>query len=560
MKVIGWVLLVLFALAGPTYVSSLPSRPWRRSSGHRGGSSSHDDGRAKAAGAGGHRVVGGQGSERTMNQTLDHFSGSDVRSWRQRYWINSSSFSSNTASKSGRSPTVFVCVGGEGPSMSSEVVRTGENHCGLMVSLAPTHGALVLALEHRYYGPREAFPTWDLSTKNLRYLSASQALMDLVTFRAHISEEHSLPDDTRWILFGGSYPGMLAAWGRSKFPHLFHAAVSSSSPIQAELDMFQYNDIVGQSLSRIDVGGSRKCVERIKQAFGEWSDMVSGPSSSPASMEALAKMVNICGGGGALEQPGGSLTAANAAAEVFEVQGNDPVCEEEACNIEKMCDVMTANETSSPLWQLAELNKIVRGGDCIPSSYEAELVAPLLNTTIEGGGDRVWFWQTCTEFGFYQTCNPGTMCPFIQTPTYNSLGLYLDLCKVAFGVDGSTTRQKIDETNLEFGGFGISATRIMFVNGDIDPWHALSPLRCRHPHSQCTAPRLRYPSNSSHTPHFPLVHPRYLIPPLFYPNQAKVWHARLCRQGGFTPFLDPPAKADGCAGGEASEGEDREGD
>ena len=34
---------------------------------------------------------------------------------------------------------------------------------------------------------------------------------------------------------------MLAGWARLKYPHLFYAAVSSSSPLRAKLDFPQYN-------------------------------------------------------------------------------------------------------------------------------------------------------------------------------------------------------------------------------------------------------------------------------------------------------------------------------
>jgi hypothetical protein len=28
--------------------------------------------------------------------------------------------------------------------------------------------------------------------------------------------------------------------------------------------------------------------------------------------------------------------------------------------------------------------------------------------------DRTWLYQTCTEWGFYQTCETGSQCPYTQ--------------------------------------------------------------------------------------------------------------------------------------------------
>jgi hypothetical protein len=102
------------------------------------------------------------------NQTLDHF---DVLGggtlWPQRFWVNASFW------KGGASP-VFFYIEGEGAGSPYSVV-SGEH-----VELAAEYDALLVALEHRYYGA--SIPVSDLSTANLRFLSSHQAIADIATF------------------------------------------------------------------------------------------------------------------------------------------------------------------------------------------------------------------------------------------------------------------------------------------------------------------------------------------------------------------------------------------
>ena len=90
-------------------------------------------------------------------------------------------------------------------------------------------------LEHRFYG--QSRPTEDLSRENMKYLSSRQALEDAGRFISDMNRRHNL---TTWITFGGSYPGSLSAWMRLRFPHLVTGSVSSSGPLFAKLDYWEY--------------------------------------------------------------------------------------------------------------------------------------------------------------------------------------------------------------------------------------------------------------------------------------------------------------------------------
>lgn len=52
------------------------------------------------------------------------------------------------------------------------------------------------------------------------------------------NKEYGFNDDTKWIAFGGSYPGSLAAWLREKYPKLVYGSVSSSGPLLALADFY----------------------------------------------------------------------------------------------------------------------------------------------------------------------------------------------------------------------------------------------------------------------------------------------------------------------------------
>jgi len=366
--------------------TSIPARPYGQQSWRR------------VARAGDRAPAGRQGGGGLTSWTtarLDHFS-VDPRTFQQRYFVNTSVWKPGGP--------VFLCVGGEGPPLDEDVVVSGGLHCGLMVTLAVRHSALIVALEHRYYGQSQPFS--DLATENLRFLSSRQALQDIAEFHAHVEATYSLPASTKWITFGGSYPGMLAAWARSKFPHLFHAAVSSSSPVEAILNMQGYNDVTASSLADTLVGGSPECLDAVRTGFASLGKAI----GTPAGRRQVETAFNVCGPASSppiLEDPRSRALLTEGAADPLIPQSNDPACTEPVCDIRRQCELLTNQTLGTPLQRLQELNRIARAGECLNANY-FEMLDELKDEKLaQDRTDRVWFYQTCSEFAFYQTCDPG---------------------------------------------------------------------------------------------------------------------------------------------------------
>lgn len=84
---------------------------------------------------------------------------------------------------------------------------------------------------------------------------------------------------------------------------------------------------------------------------------------------------------------------------------------------------------------------------------------------------RQWTYQTCTEFGYFQTTNSKKTSIFSDKI---QLDFYTEQCSQVFGISTSEIATAINKTNKFYGGRNVTGTNIVFPNGSIDPWHALS--------------------------------------------------------------------------------------
>eukprot|EP01039_Chlorochromonas_danica_P003870 gene3870-4228_t len=397
-----------------------------------------------------------------FEQVLDHFDVHNNVTFKQRYFVNETYWS-----KEADAP-VFLCVGGEGPPLDRTVL-VNSVHCNDMVEIASKHGALLLALEHRYYGPSTPFGL-DYSSDKLKWLTTEQALNDLAAFHRYISSKYSLTARNKWITFGGSYPGMVAALSRLRFPHLIFAAVSSSAPLEASLEMPGYNNVVAHSMAALNVGGSPLC----SHAIAEGHKVVGEYLQTAEGRRHLEKVFNICKPK-TLDNVKNQEQFAGDGVVYLPVQSNDPSCTDDYCDISKICKLMTNVSLGTPFERLSQLSAIQNGGHCVNPSYDSTISF----YSNPKNPDRTWLYQTCTEWGFYMTCNVGSECPYTQG--LHTIDVDLDLCQQAFGISPDVVQSQINNALTMYGGRNIQATRIFFTNGEIDPWHANSVLTSPNP-------------------------------------------------------------------------------
>jgi serine protease 16 len=393
----------------------------------------------------------------------------------------------------------------------------------------------LFALEHRYYG--ESVPSIvkldqdendsdseDASDyekySDFTYLSSRQAVHDIAQFvkspeaAMHLGES---PENVRWIAFGGSYPGMLSAWSRLLFPDIIHGAVANSAPVQAELAFTQYYDHVASDLADEDVGGSEECqrifVEGHEEIVSvlEKSVFPNDENAGTDPLDFIATLFNVCDGADALrESPRNIEMLIGDGAVRVPAQENDPHCGGKLCNIQKLCDAIVGWRQTDPIKSsmeiLADINKIQLGDECNNVDWTM-YIDYYSSPTPENLNDRSWLYQTCNEFGFYQTCQDDTKCPYSRG--YHLVDRDLEFCQKVFGIDPDDVAKSVQSTLDFYGGWGLTPSadatggantpnsgphllgnedqhRLLFVNGDVDPWTELAVTRLHGATNQLT--------------------------------------------------------------------------
>ena len=172
-----------------------------------------------------------------LSVPVDHFHNDSIYEphsdeyFNLRYWFDASYYQSG-------GPVIIVQSG-----ETSGEDRLPFLQKGILAQLAQATHGIGVVLEHRYYGA--SFPTPDLSTESLRFLTTDQALADEAYFAQHVvfkglEDKNLTAPSVAYIGYGGSYAGAFNAFLRKLYPDIFWGAISSSGVTEAIYDYWQY--------------------------------------------------------------------------------------------------------------------------------------------------------------------------------------------------------------------------------------------------------------------------------------------------------------------------------
>ena len=367
------------------------------------------------------------GPEKIFRQKLDHFDNSNHNYFDQIYYENFDYFDSSN-------PRMVFYIGGEATLTfgSNATIKKGpiEEICNRTKSY-------FAALEHRFYG--KSAPDLDLKTSVLKkYLNSQQAMEDLATFiQSKKDEVCGIHTNCPVLVIGGSYAGTLSSLFRMKYPHVANFSWASSPPLNIKNDFPEYDRHVGNAIKSY----SQDCFNRSVYFMRLLEN-------NQSSYDYFRSHTNF-------KQSTDPVSLHSAVADLFAgIVQYDTITDA----IKDYCDRDIG-------YSLEKFTDFFNEQTPDPDSGDSLL---LFNESYYQPTDyknsRAWTWQTCNEFGWFQTASGEFRSSLVN------LSYYEKVCKECFGVDIPNT----EDINLRYGLLSPKSTNVIFANGNTDPWSNIS--------------------------------------------------------------------------------------
>lgn len=365
-----------------------------------------------------------------FDQLVDH-AHPELGTFAQRYYID------ETYADGDNAPVFYHLCG--------ESTCTPSSLNGEIREMAKKYHAKLISLEHRYYGvslPRKTF-----STDDLKYLTTDAALRDAAEFQRYMSKTKNW--NGKWISFGGSYPGSLSAYYRLKYPELVVGALASSAPVQAKENFEEYD-------AHVTVMAGPECAAKMREAYQEIEMYMRSGSTNE-----IARLKRSFGLGKLKDDQDFLYFIADIGAAAVQYGYKDELCDWLQRASPATAAYIPFAEKFYREWHIKDpISLTMQGAESEnPADYD------------DGVGARQWFYQSCTEYGYWQNAN-SDRSKSTRSKLIN-LDYHRNVCRRLFGM---TTPANTNYINNQFYQplFSPSTKNIFFTNGSVDPWSTLS--------------------------------------------------------------------------------------
>ncbi|KAI0737246.1 peptidase S28 [Daedaleopsis nitida] len=397
-----------------------------------------------------------------FDQLIDHNNPS-AGTFKQRYWHTYEFYEPGGP--------VILSTPGEVDASDYTPYLTNKTLNGHVAQLL--NGTTVL-LEHRFFGNSNPHP--DLSSQSLRVHTVQQAVEDLAYFAQHVQlpmpgSDQLAPGKAPWILMGGSYAGALTGYTLNSHPDVFYAGYASSAVVQAIVDFWGYFEPIRQSMPQncsadvqavithvdsILLANDTTQVHNLKKTFG---------------LDGLAHNDDFAA---ALQQnlfPWQSLQVSTGSEGDFY----------------KFCDALEVKDgVSAPAQGWGLDHALQAWGSYWTSTFYTQICGsddnelclgtydstnPYWSYTYEPNPGRSWDWLLCTQFGFNFAGAPQAQ-PTIASRLVGAVWTERQ-CGYRFpdaGFQNSVASPNADGLNALYKGWNTTANRLIFANGQRDPW------------------------------------------------------------------------------------------
>ncbi len=360
-----------------------------------------------------------------FQQKLSH-TDSGSATFGQRYFIDS-----KYASAGVDAPVFYIICG--------EWNCAGTGSYSSVERLARDAGAHLVALEHRFYG--ESLPFRKLTSSRLSHLNLAEAIADLANFQQHAMANLNLKG--KWVAFGGSYAGTLAAFYRLKHPELVVGALASSAPVLVKAEFNEYDAHVASVINQ------SACGDLVREAVAKIEERMSTPEGT-AAVKAMFEASDI------RDDEDFLYVVADMLAAAVQYGRHSAFCRDLSVGDDRVAAYARAGLNVMRSMGMSALDMSVQSAetqDVTPESYF-----------------RQWMWQSCQEFGWFQVANGS------GSDTSRSSRIDLDYhdraCQRLYGIgnqaDGALNALWYAPL------FDPATTQIIFTNGSNDPWLRLS--------------------------------------------------------------------------------------